>query len=129
MAEAVARRLVAGRIKVQSAGVRPNMSDPFTFAVMDELGIDLSSHQPKGFDEIDTADLDAIFSLSPVAHHHALELPRPETCSVSYWPIPDVATGAETLSRQERLEAYRTVRNGIFERIKEVFLIARAPTV
>src|SRR5262249_20732457 len=60
-----------------------------------------------------------IVTLSPEAHHKALDLTRTIAADVEYWPTPD-PTGTEG-SREQRLEAYRAVRDMLLARIKERF--------
>ena len=78
---------------------------------MGEAGIDLSSHQPKGFDDLDCEFYDVIISFSPEAHDRALELTRNIDCQTLYWPVDNLA-GLQG-SREERLRAYRAVRDDI----------------
>ena len=52
MAEALLKYLHGRRIYVQSAGVRAGELDPFAVEVMDEIGIDLSRHRPRDFEQL-----------------------------------------------------------------------------
>jgi len=116
MAEALMKRLHGRRIFVQSVGVREAPLDAFTVAVMAELGIDLSGHVGRTFEALDDTSFDLIVSLSPEAQHHAVELTRTMACEVEFWPVFD-ATAVEG-SREERLAAYRLVRDHLERRIK-----------
>jgi len=102
-----------------SAGVRRGERDPFTVAVMEELGLDLSEHTPHTIDELEDSNFDLIVTLAPEAHHKALEMTRTEAMDVEYWPTedPTIAQG----SRDQILDAYRKVRDGLEERIKARF--------
>jgi protein-tyrosine-phosphatase len=107
---------------VGSAGVRKGELDPFAVAVMAEIGIDISRHKPITFEELDDLEglnFDLIVTLSPEAHHRALELTRMNAVDVEYWPTPD-PTDVEG-SRQQRLDAYRAVRDQLLTRIRERF--------
>ena len=114
-------RLRHGReIFVDSCGLKPaDEVDPFSAVVADELGADLSAHRPKGFEAIDDGSFDLIVSLSPEAHHRALEFARHMACDVVYWPTfdPTLAEG----SRDQRLDAFRAVRDGLLKRIDARF--------
>ncbi len=123
MAEAMAKRLVGRSIYVQSAGVRPGHHDPFVDIVMDELGLDTVRHRPRRFEDLEDDNFDMIVTLSPEAHHRALEYTRAMAVEVSYWPTAD-PTAAEG-SRDNVLDAYRATREGLSRRIKE--LIAWRP--
>src|ERR1041384_4252447 len=111
MAAALFKHYV-GRAYVGSAGVRKGELDPFAAAVMDELGLDIAKHKPKTFEELEDwegLNFDLIISLSPEAHHKALDLTRTVAADVEYWPTPD-PTPTEG-SREQRLEAYRAGRD------------------
>ncbi len=120
MAEALAKRLFGHRVFVDSVGVRPGSRDPFVQIVMEEAGIDLGRHKPKLFDDLEDAYFDLIVTLSPEAHHTALEMTRSMACDVEFWPMPD-ATAVEG-SREVMLAAYRDVRDRIERRMLQRFM-------
>jgi protein-tyrosine-phosphatase len=96
--------------------------DPFIVAVMDEIGIDISRHKPITFEELEDLEglnFDLIVTLSPPAHHKALELTRTVAADVEYWPTND-PTATEG-SREQRLDAYRTVRDQLMAHIRARF--------
>ncbi len=117
MALGLLRMLHGNAIYVDSVGLRAGEPDGFMMAVMGELGIDLTKHQPKTFEDLQDDNFDLVISLSPEAHHTALEMTRHTSCEVEYWPILD-PTWIEG-NRNERLDAYRDVRDTILERIKQ----------
>ena len=119
MAEGIMKRLFGTRIYVDSVGVRKGELDPFVTEVMDEIGIDTKKHRPKTFDDLDDGSFDLVISLSPEAQHKAVELTRTSACDVEYWPTfdPSIAEG----SRDNRLDAYRTVRDELMRKIRERF--------
>ena len=111
-----------GRTYVGSAGVRRGELDPFAVAAMEELGLDIARHKPMTFEEMEEwegLNFDLIVTLSPEAHHRALELTRTIAADVEYWPTPD-PTPTEG-SREQRLDAYRAVRDQLQKRIKDRF--------
>src|SRR6476469_1555494 len=111
-----------GRTYVGSAGVRKGELDPFAAAAMEELGLDITKHKPKTFEELEDwegLNFDLIVTLSPEAHHKALELTRTVAADVEYWPTPD-PTATEG-SREQRLDAYRAVRDQLTQHIKGRF--------
>ena len=93
MAEAILKFFHKRRIYVQSAGVRPGEPDGFAAIVMDEIGIDLSRHRPRGFDDLDDDYFDLVISLSPEAQHRAVELTRDRATELEFWPTPDPSLG------------------------------------
>lgn len=122
MAEGLALRLHGPSIRVASCGltVDPNaLPDPFVAAVMDEVGVDLSAHTPRSFDDINGAEFDVIVSLSPEAHHRAVEFAARLPTKLEYWPTqdPTLVQG----SRETILHAYREVRRGLEDRIRARF--------
>lgn len=129
MAAAILRHLAGSRIYVESAGVRAGEPDPFVQEVMNEIGIDLSRHRPRTLRELDDTTFDLIITLSPEAHHQALELTRTMAVDVEYWPTLDVSLVAEVGNRAQILEAYRSVRDSLFNRIKERFQLTGGPSV
>jgi len=123
IAAALLRQMLGGALYVGSAGVRKGELDPFASAVMDEIGIDINSHGPITFEELEDLEglnFDLIVTLSPEAHHRALELTRTLAVEVEYWPTPD-PTLVEG-SRDQRLAAYRAVRDALVQKIRERFV-------
>ncbi len=127
MAAAILRHLHGHEIYVDSTGVRAREIDGFAVAVMDEIGIDLSGHAPKTFDDLDDTSFDVVISLSPEAQHKAVEMTRVMACDVEFWNTfdPSIVEG----SREARLEAYRQVRDELIRRIKARFAMTRAVDV
>ncbi len=119
MAEALLKHLHGRHIYVDSVGVRDAEIDPFAVAVMDEVGIDMSKHRAKTFDELEDTSFDLVVSLSPEAQHSAVELTRTMACEVEFWPVLD-PTAVEG-RRGEMLEGYRKVRDHLRRRILERF--------
>jgi protein-tyrosine-phosphatase len=122
MAAALFKHLFGMRAYVGSAGARKGELDAFAVAAMDELGLDISKHRPMTFAELEEwegLNFDVIVTLSPEAHHKALELTRTLAAEVEYWPTPDPSiTGG---NREQKLEAYREVRDQLLKRIKDRF--------
>ncbi len=119
MAEAIARHYFGKSTYVQSAGIRKREADAFMVAALDEIGIDAKKHKPRTLDELEEwegLNFDLIVSLSPEAHHAALELTRTLAAEVEYWPTadPTLVQG----SREQKLDAYRNVRDGLTYRIR-----------
>jgi protein-tyrosine-phosphatase len=109
-------------IRVASVGVAPGDLDPFAVAAMEEVGIDISKHRPIDFEEyedLEGLDFDLIVTLSPGAHHKAMTLSHRIPAKIEYWPTSD-PTGTEG-NREQRLDAYRAVRDDLTERIRAYF--------
>ncbi len=127
MAEGLLKFLLGDRVYVDSVGVHKRDVDGFTVAVMEEIGIDLTGHRSKTFDELEDGSYDLVISLSPEAQHKAVEMTRVMACEVEFWNTfdPSVIEG----SREIRLEAYRGVRDGLMRRMKERFPMGAAADV
>lgn len=109
----------------QSAGVKGDMEiDGFSIAVCAELGIELSRHRSRSFDQMeqwgdDLSSFDLIVALSPAAQRKALELTRYHHLDVVYWPILDPTGLGE--GREDRLGSYRQARDQIIARMIDRF--------
>lgn len=122
MAAALLRQMLGTSLYVCSAGVRKGELDRFAAAVMGEIGIDINAHRPITFEELDDLEglnFDVIVTLAPEAHHKALELTRTLAAEVEYWPTAD-PTAIEG-SREQRMNAYRDVRDQLLQRIRARF--------
>jgi len=108
---------------VQSVGVTNDMEiDGFSIAVCAELGVELSRHRSRSFDEMeqwgeDLSSFDLVLALSPASQRRALELTRFYHLEVEYWPILDPTGLGET--REAKLDSYRAARDQIIDRLTE----------
>ncbi|WP_422002423.1 low molecular weight phosphatase family protein [Reyranella sp.] len=127
MAEGLAKRLYGHAAYIDSVGVRATEVDAFVAAALDEVGIDIHRHHAKTFGDIDPSSFDLIVTLSPEAHHRALEVTRGTATEVEYWPVPDPSAVEGT--REARLGAYRGLREQILMRLEARFGGARGPSV
>ena len=123
MAAGLMRRLFGARVFTDSCGLHTGrggaeddgLPDPFVLVVMDEVGVDLTGHRPKNFDDLEDDSFDLVISLTPEAHHRAVELSRHRAVELEYWPTqdPTLIMGA----RESVLDAYRAVRDGLEARL------------
>ncbi len=126
MAAALLAQMAGKSLYVGSAGVRKGELDPFAAAAMAEIGLDIAAHRPLTIEELDDLEglnFDLIVTLSPEAHHRALELTRTLAAEVEYWPTAD-PTAIEG-SREQRMNAYRDVRDQLMHRIRTRFFPRR----
>jgi protein-tyrosine-phosphatase len=122
MAASLLQQMFPHALYVKSAGVKKGEVDPFVTAVMAELGQDVSKHKPTTFEELDDwegLNFDLIITLSPEAHHKALDLTRTDAAEVEYWPTQD-PSGVEG-NREQKLAAYREVLDSLLLRIRKRF--------
>lgn len=125
MAEALARSMLPAATFIASAGVHAGERDPFVDAVLEEEGLSLGEHHPRSVDDIEDAYFDLIITLSPQAHHTAMEFTRTMAVEVEYWPTFDPTSITGT--REQRLTAYREVREHLKERIAKRFIESGSP--
>ena len=116
MAEELAKRLYGQAVYVESVGVRARDVDGFVISALDELGIDVHRHHAQTFEDVDPTSFELIVTLSPEAHHRALEFTRGTAAEVEYWPLPDPSAVEGT--REVQLDAYRQARDMILARLK-----------
>ncbi len=122
MAAGLMRRLFGARVYVDSCGLRSDPArepDPFLLAAMDEVGVDLTSHHAKTFDDLEDGSFDVVISLTPEAHHRAIEMARRRAVDILYWPTPDPTWVSG--SRDVMLGAYRDLRSRLEAHIRERF--------
>ena len=115
MAEGLARSLAPAGVTISSAGSRPSRVNPLAVRALDELGIDIRSHESKSVETVSPAGVDAVITLC-----------AEEVCPVFlgkarrvHWGLPDPA-GAGT-TEEERLQAFRDVRDELRRRLSIVF--------
>jgi protein-tyrosine-phosphatase len=125
MAEGLMKRYFGHQVYVDSVGVRTGSLDGFAVAVMEEIGIDISRHYPKTFDDLEDSSYDLVVTLSPQAQHSAVEMTRTMACEVEYWNTFD-ATIVQG-SREVMLDAYRSVRDALEDRILSQFREGPSP--
>jgi protein-tyrosine-phosphatase len=128
MAAALLRQMRGAPLYVASAGVRTAELDPFAVAVMAEIDIDIAAHRPitiAELEDLEGLNFDLIVTLAPEAHHQALALTHRLAAEVEYWPTADPA--AVEGNREQRLAAYRAVRDQLMERVKARFLPGWVP--
>ena len=119
MAEGILKALYPKQVFVDSAGVRKEKVDPLAIEVMDEIGLDIAKHRSKTFDDLEDSSFDLIISLSPEAQHTAVDMTRTMACDVEFWNTfdPTIVEG----TREQRLAAYREVRDFLNKKIRERF--------
>ena len=123
MAEGIMKKCYGTGTYVQSAGVKNDLEiDGFSIAVCAELGVELSRHRSRSFDEMedwgdDLGSFDLVIALSPASQRRALDLTRFHSLEVEYWPILDPTGLGET--REAKLSSYREARDQIVARLVE----------
>jgi protein-tyrosine-phosphatase len=125
MAEGLMKLFYGMDVYVQSVGVKNDLEiDGFSIAVCQELGVELSRHRSRSFDEMedwgdDLSSFDLVISLSPASQRRALELTRYFHLDVEYWPILDPTGLGET--RETKLLQFRAARDQIVKNLRDRF--------
>lgn len=117
MAAAVTRTLFPHMVYSRSAGIQKGDKDPFFDVVMNELGVDISTHYPHTVEELNDANFDLVITLTEEAKNHALDVWDTNASDIEFWPTPDPTL--ETGRREQRLDAYRATRDYLIKKIKE----------
>jgi len=121
MAEGIMKKFYGTQVYVQSAGVVSDLDiDGFSIAVCKELGIELSRHRSRSFDEMEEggeeiASFDMVVALSTASQARILDLTKFYSLKVEHWPIFDPT--AKGTMRDEKLAAYRQARDQIVDRL------------
>ncbi len=125
MAEGIMKCFHGSRIFVDSAGAYQGKLNPFMVEVMKEIGVDMSRHRPKTFENLSDDSFDFVISLSPEARDCASDLTRHMHYEERFWDIfdPTLVEGA----REARLGAYRQARGQLQHRILELFPVPEHP--
>jgi len=114
MAEGIARSLAPLGAKIWSAGSRPTSVKPEAIQVLQEIGIDISSHRSKFVAEIPPAEVDTVITLCseeecPIFLGNAQQL---------HWGLTDPA--AVGGSEENRVAAFREVRDKLLQLINDL---------
>jgi protein-tyrosine-phosphatase len=119
MAAALMHQVAGHKTYVASAGIRAGDPDPFVGMIMDEINLDLTRHRPHSLDDLSDSAFDLVITLSPEAEAHAREMTRTMAIDVEHWPTPDPSVTQG--SREQILDSYRAVRDGLKKKIEARF--------
>ena len=119
MAAALMHHVAGHKIYVASAGIRAGDPDPFVGMIMDEVGLDLTRHCPHSIEDLADSAFDLVITLSPEAETHARDMTKTMAIDVEHWPTSDPS--ATQGSRNQILDSYRDVRDGLKKKIGERF--------
>jgi len=119
MAAAILHHFYGSKVYVASCGIAAGDPDPFVGMVMDEIGIDLKTHRPHSFEDLEDSAFDLLITLSPEAEKRAQDMARTMAIEVENWKIADPSTS--TGSREQILDSYRAVRDDLVKRVKARF--------
>lgn len=116
------KKLYGHETYVQSVGVVNDLEiDGFAISVCKEIGVEMSRHQSRNFDEMEQvgealSGFDLVVPLSPASQRRALDLTRFYHLTVEYWSILDPTGLRET--REQKLNAYRQTRDQLVDQMQ-----------
>jgi arsenate reductase (thioredoxin) len=122
MGEGLFRHEGQGKFEVQSAGTKPSLVRPEAIAVMRELGIDISDHRSKSVNEFEGQSFDYAVTVCDNARDNCPFFPAGS--QRIHWSFEDPA--AVQGSEEERLAAFREIRDQIHAKVKEFFAAEKA---
>jgi arsenate reductase len=111
MAEGLLRIEAGHRFHVESAGTHPGRVRPEAIAVMKEIGVDISGHRSKSVDEFAGQEFDYVVTVCDRARENCPIYPGHANRLHHSFDDPAEVEGSE----EERLRAFRTVRDQIRE--------------
>ena len=117
MGEGLFRQEGGAQVEVFSAGTKPTLVRPEAIAVMREIGIDISGQRSKSVDEFAGESFDFVVTVCDNARDVCPVFPA--GTQRIHWSFEDPA--AVKGGEQERLTAFRRIRDQIRERVKSFF--------
>jgi arsenate reductase len=117
MAEAWMNRLCGDLYEVQSAGLEPSQIYPMSIEVMNEVGIDLLQKRTQSVFDVIKKGLLFAYVITVCDESSAAGCPVfPGVTRRQHWSLPDPA--AATGTNEDRLEAFRAVRDAIRTKVE-----------
>jgi arsenate reductase (thioredoxin) len=116
LAEGLARAMLGERARIQSAGSCPSHVHPCAIEVMNEVGVDLSTHTSKSVDSIDPSTVDLVVTMCAEA------VPPAALAQVRrfHWSILDPAAAPDDLPPDELLHRFRSTRDTIMRQLDQL---------
>jgi arsenate reductase len=112
MAEGWARQLKPEEVEPYSAGIETHGLNPHAVRVMQEAGVDISSHRSKHLDELRDMSFDVVVTVCDHARESCPVFPGPvKSVHAPFDDPPRLAREAKT--GEEALNHYRRVRDEI----------------
>jgi len=119
IAEGFMNALYRDRYRAFSAGTEPSRVSPYAVHVMQEIGIDISSHRSKSVEEFIDQDFDYVVTVCDHAKEACPFFPGGKM--QMHKGFEDPGTITETETEDEKLAFFRRVRDEIRDWIAETF--------
>ncbi len=117
MAEGLLRTLYGERYETFSAGTQPTQVNPFAIKVMEEIGIDISTHRAKSVEEFRGMQFDLVVTVCDQAKETCPFFPGAKKYLHQSFEDPSRATGTDEM----KLVLFRNVREKIKDWIVKNF--------
>lgn len=117
MAEGLAKKIFAPSVNVESAGSQPKNVNPFATAAMKEVGVDLSNHYSKSYDELKPSFIVELNYVITLCAEEVCPSMVTQKAEKLHWPLPDPAGKQGT--DEEQLARFRETRTSLATRIRE----------
>lgn len=115
MAEGLLRHFSGDKYNVYSAGINPTEVNKHAIDVMNEIGVDISSHKSKSVDEFKNKSFDFIVTVCDNAKQNCPFIPG--VAERIHWDVIDPAEGIG--SQGDLYKAFREVRDELADYIKK----------
>ncbi len=116
MAEGLARKIFGPNAKVESAGSQPAKVNPFAIKALQEIGIDISKHYSKSYDDLKPAFLVELTYVITLCAEEVCPTIASKTAQKLHWPHPDPAGKPGT--EEEQLARFRETRDALALRLE-----------
>jgi len=118
MAEGIMNALYGDKFQAFSAGTNPSKVNPLAIEVLKEIGIDISHHRSKSIDEFKGETFDYVVTVCDNAKENCPYFPGGKKYVHRGFMDPASIEG----TYEEKLSAFRKVRDEILNWIKEFFI-------
>lgn len=120
MAEGLLRNMAGDQFGVFSAGTERTRVQPLATEAMREVGIDISGHRSKTLDEFTGESFDYVITVCDRANESCPIFPG--AMERIHWSFDDPT--AVTGTDEQKLRAFRSVRDAIQQRLRMFLIIA-----
>lgn len=120
MAEGLLRKHLGENVSVQSCGLSPVEPNDFMMSIMNEVGVDMSEHQPLSLADVQDNNYDRIIAFTRSAKAGAEAAFEGRDVDIELWAVPDPGEGS--LDVRAILNNYRAIRSNIDARIQRELL-------
>jgi arsenate reductase len=114
MAEGLLRHLAGDRFEIMSAGTEATHVRPLAVRAMDEVGVDISGQESKTLERYLREPFDYVITVCDDANEACPVFPGAK--NRRHWSLPDPSAAEGT--EEERLAVFRSVRDGIRDRVQ-----------